>query len=112
RAAQARRPPRPRPGRDPRRASLAWATPRLLARSAMAESLRDEEGEPHPRFRPLHELPRALRPQEKLAARGVRALAHRDLLALALGTSLVHDASLRAAERLLARHGLRGLAEL
>ena len=78
----------------------------------MAEPLLDEEGGAHPRFRPLEELPRALRPREKLAARGVRGLAHRDLLALALGTSLRHDASLRAAQRLLARHGLRGLAEL
>ncbi|HEX5044435.1 MAG TPA: UPF0758 domain-containing protein, partial [Candidatus Polarisedimenticolaceae bacterium] len=78
----------------------------------MAEPMRDEEGGAHPRFRPLEELPRALRPREKLAARGVRGLAHRDLLALALGRSLAHDGSLRAAQRLLARHGLRGLAEL
>src|SRR4029453_10223568 len=78
----------------------------------MAEPRLDEEGGAHPRFRPLEELPRALRPREKLAARGARGLAHRDLLGVALGTTLRHDASLRAAQRLLARHGLRGLAEL
>jgi DNA repair protein RadC len=78
----------------------------------MAEPLLDEEGAPHPRFRPLHALPRALRPREKLAARGVRALAHRELLALAMGSGLTRDLPLRSAERLLARHGLRGLAEL
>src|SRR5262245_5124749 len=78
----------------------------------MAQPQLDEESGPHPRFRPLRELPKALHPKEKLAARGVRALPHRDLLALALGRRLDHDASLRAAERLRARHGLRGLAEL
>ena len=78
----------------------------------MAEPLLEEDGGLHPRFRRLEELPRALRPREKLAARGVRALAQRDLLALALGSGLHRDAPLRVAERLVARHGLRGLADL
>src|SRR5687767_8890245 len=78
----------------------------------MAEPLLDGEHPAHPRFRALDELPRRLRPKEKLAAHGVRALAHRDLLALALGSGLTRDLPLRVAQRLLARHGLRGLAEL
>ena len=68
----------------------------------MAEPLPEDDGALHPRFRALEELPRALRPREKLVARGVRALAHRDLLALLLGSGLSTDPPLRIAARLAA----------
>jgi DNA repair protein RadC len=76
----------------------------------MAEPLPEDDGVLHPRFRTLGELPRALRPGKKLAARGARALAHRELLALVLGGSSGRDGPLRLAERLLRQRGLRGLA--
>jgi DNA repair protein RadC len=62
--------------------------------------------------RRIEDLPRALRPREKLRARGPRALSHAELLGELLGgagrNELVHPAALG----LLRRHGLSGLAGL
>jgi DNA repair protein RadC len=57
------------------------------------------------------ELPRPLRPRQKLLARGAGALSATELLALALDGARGESAT-RRAERLLRRHGLRGLARL
>jgi len=58
------------------------------------------------------ELPRALRPREKLFARGVAGLSHGDLVSLVLGSGTRGEPAGRIAGRLVRRFGLRGLAEL
>jgi DNA repair protein RadC len=58
------------------------------------------------------ELPRALRPREKLLERGSRALSAAELVALILGTGTRGDDVMRVAERLVRRHGLEGLPKL
>ncbi len=58
------------------------------------------------------ELPPASRPREKLLARGPRALADGDLLALLLGCGTRRENVVRLAARLLRRHTLEGLARL
>jgi len=63
------------------------------------------------RVSPL-ELPRALRPREKLFARGVGGLSHGDLVCLVLGAGTRGDPVGRIAGRLVRRFGLRGLSEL
>lgn len=67
-----------------------------------------EEG----RFRPTLELPRPLRPREKLLARGPHALTQGELLQLVLGPVKRREPAARIAERLVRRHGLDGLAAL
>jgi DNA repair protein RadC len=57
-------------------------------------------------------VPRAMRPREKLRARGAAHLSRTELLALVLGTGSRKGSALRTADRLLRRHGLRGLATL
>jgi len=61
---------------------------------------------------PVAELPRALRPREKLFSRGPRALSHGELLSVLLGGDGPARASSRIAGRLIRRHGLRRLAAL
>jgi DNA repair protein RadC len=58
------------------------------------------------------ELPRALRPREKLFARGPNALSHGELLSLVLGSGTRSESVTRIANRLMRRHGLNGLAGL
>jgi DNA repair protein RadC len=62
--------------------------------------------------RPSAEIPRALRPREKLLARGPRALTQRELLTLVLGTGNRRDTAARIAARLVRRHGLEGMSDL
>lgn len=58
------------------------------------------------------DLPRALRPREKLFAAGPRALSARDLLTLVLGNGTRSEPVTRIAKRLVGRHGLSGLSRL
>jgi DNA repair protein RadC len=92
---------------DPHDGPLPWEAPEVRD----AEDLAALEGEPAQERLPS-ELPRALRPREKLLARGAGHLAHGELLALVLGSGTRRDPAARVAERLLRRHGLKGLAEL
>jgi DNA repair protein RadC len=62
--------------------------------------------------RALSALPRSHRPREKIFARGAKALGHAELVALVLGSGTSRAPVLSAAERLVRRHGLRGLASL
>ncbi len=57
------------------------------------------------------ELPRALRPRERLLARGPSALSQTELLALVLGRGVGAD-SREVADRLVRRFGLSGMARL
>jgi DNA repair protein RadC len=57
-------------------------------------------------------LPRALRPQAKLFARGARCLSGAELLGLLLGRGRRREPAECTAGRLLRGHGLRGLAGL
>lgn len=57
-------------------------------------------------------LPRRLRPREKAFARGVAALGVTELVALLLGNGTAKSSVLETAERLVRRHGLRGLKAL
>ena len=63
-------------------------------------------------FRPTLELPRPLRPAEKLLARGPRALTQSELLAVVLGRAKRREPARRIADRLVRSHGLEGLAGL
>jgi len=58
------------------------------------------------------EVPRALRPREKLFSRGTDGLSHGDLVALVLGCGTRREPAGRIATRLVRRFGLQGLAEL
>jgi len=58
------------------------------------------------------DLPKALRPREKLYAKGARLLSHGELIALVLGSGTKAEPVTRVAERLVRRHGLSGLARL
>lgn len=58
------------------------------------------------------DMPRALRPREKLAARGPGVLSNGELLALVLGAGTRFRPVMRTARRLVNRYGLDGLAEL
>jgi DNA repair protein RadC len=58
------------------------------------------------------ELPRALRPRQKLFDRGPRALTQGELLTLVLGTGNRREPAGRIANRLIRRHGLAGMIEL
>jgi DNA repair protein RadC len=58
------------------------------------------------------DLPRALRPHEKLYAKGPRWLSHRELVTLVLGNGTRSEPATRVAERLVRRHGVQGLARL
>ena len=62
--------------------------------------------------RPPEELPRALRPREKLFARGARCLSGAELITLLLGRARRREPTERLAQRLLRQHGLSGLAGL
>jgi DNA repair protein RadC len=64
------------------------------------------------RARAPGDLPRALRPREKVAAHGAKALSHGELLSLVIGTGTRTDPAARIADDLLRRHGLRRLAQL
>ena len=58
------------------------------------------------------DLPRALRPREKLFARGPDVLSHGELVALVLGSGTRAHPVSRIARRLVSRYGLGGLAGL
>ncbi len=58
------------------------------------------------------DLPRALRPREKLFAQGATALSHGELLALVLGRAGPGRTVETVAARLMRRHGLAGMARL
>jgi DNA repair protein RadC len=60
----------------------------------------------------LAALPRQHRPREKAFAKGVAALAASELLALVLGNGTSKTEVLALAERLIRRHGLKGLRAL
>lgn len=57
-------------------------------------------------------LPRRVRPREKMFARGASALGHAELLALVLGCGNAQASGMETAERLVRRHGLKGLTTL
>jgi DNA repair protein RadC len=65
-----------------------------------------------PRPPTVDDLPRALRPREKLLARGPGTLSQVELLALVLGAGAGGERAWRLADRLVRRHGLAGLARL
>jgi DNA repair protein RadC len=56
------------------------------------------------------ELPRALRPREKMARQGERALSNSELLALLIGSGTRHSNVLKIAEGLLRKYGFGRLA--
>lgn len=58
------------------------------------------------------ELPAALRPREKLHAKGPAALSQCELLSIILGTGTRKEPVTRIATRLVRRHGLDGLRKL
>ena len=60
----------------------------------------------------IRELPRSHRPREKAFAKGVAALGATELLALVLGNGTSKTPVMMLAERLVRRHGLKGLREL
>ena len=60
----------------------------------------------------LAALPRQHRPREKLFAKGVAALGPTELLALVLGNGTAKVSVFELAERLVRRHGLKGLRAL
>jgi DNA repair protein RadC len=60
----------------------------------------------------LTRLPRSHRPREKAFAKGVAALGPTELLALVLGNGTSKTPVLELAERLIRRHGLKGLRGL
>ena len=62
--------------------------------------------------RPPLDLPRALRPRERLQTLGVQVLSLRELLMLVIGSGSRSETLPGVADRLLRRHGLRRLREL
>ena len=74
------------------------------------EELHPSQGVSRPRA--PHDLPRALRPREKLFSRGPQHLSHGELLAVVLGNGRGTEPATRLADRMLRRHGLAGLATL
>jgi DNA repair protein RadC len=58
------------------------------------------------------DLPRALRPREKLFSRGPRVLSSGELISVLLGERARGEPAAALAARLMRRHGLRGLAAL
>ena len=73
--------------------------------------------EPAIPLRPAHcpriaELPPALRPREKMLARGAAALTQAELLALVIGSGTRDESVLRLATRILRRHRLEALPEV
>ena len=57
-------------------------------------------------------LPRIYRPREKLFSRGAGALGKAELVALVLGSGHAKSSAVTTAERLIRRHGLKGLKAL
>src|SRR2546425_4558441 len=60
----------------------------------------------------VSDLPRALRPREKLIQAGAKTLSHVELLAVILGTGTRKRDVLKIAERLIRKHGLASLPGL
>jgi DNA repair protein RadC len=67
---------------------------------------------PRARSSEMADLPRQHRPREKAFAKGVSALGQAELLALLLGNGTAKTSVLELAERLVRRHGLKGLKSL
>jgi len=67
---------------------------------------------PRARSGTLAALPRQHRPREKAFAKGVAALGQAELLALLLGNGTAKTSVFELAERLVRRHGLKGLKAL
>ena len=67
---------------------------------------------PRPAASAMAALPRSHRPREKAFAKGVAALGAIELLALVLGNGTAKTQVLELAERLVRRHGLKGLGAL
>jgi len=67
---------------------------------------------PRARSVTLAALPRQHRPREKAFAKGVSALGQAELLALLLGNGTAKTSVFELAERLVRRHGLKGLQAL
>ncbi len=64
------------------------------------------------RLRSLGDLPPGHRPRERLFAKGARALGHAELIVLVLGSGTAKLPVLETAQRLVRRHGIKGLASL
>lgn len=60
----------------------------------------------------VSDLPRGVRPREKMIQAGARSLSHVELLAVILGTGTRKENVLRIAERLIRRYGVRTLGTL
>ena len=77
-----------------------------------SEASSTEVADPPSSPRALVDIPRALRPREKLFARGPAALSHGELLTLVLGCGTARGSAARVASRLMRRHGLKALGVL
>lgn len=86
--------------------------PAAAAEPVTAVSPSPAEAEASPRLRPPDELPRALRPEAKLGARGPGALASAELLSLLLKGAARRETPIALAQRLLRRERLCHLAAL
>ncbi len=64
------------------------------------------------RSRAPRDLPKALRPREKVLAHGPAVLSHTELLALVIGIGTRFNSAPKIADQLLRRHSLRRLAAL
>jgi DNA repair protein RadC len=80
--------------------------------AAIAGAAAEPPAWPRARADKLASLPKQHRPREKAFAKGVAALGSTELLALVLGTGNAQTSVLAAAERLVRRHGLKGLTAL
>jgi len=60
----------------------------------------------------VSEMPRAIRPREKMLQSGPRALSHVELLAVILGTGTRKEHVLKIAEKLVRRHGIAAMQTL
>ncbi len=94
-------PRNPEPGSDERK-----------IRRSVHEAVRSDRPFGPPVARPPEELPRALRPREKLFSRGAGCLSSVELITLLLGGARRREPAERLAERLLRQHRLKGLAGL
>jgi DNA repair protein RadC len=78
----------------------------------LSVSTTDSPAWPRAKRAALAALPRQHRPREKAFAKGVSALGQAELLALVLGNGTAKTSVFDLAERLVKRHGLKGLKAL